>query len=120
MGLLSLLFFCDFSSRVKTYESHFIEVYFSNKLTLSDLAKTQSDLSAKSIKLNYDYLRFGSDGKLTEIEYHVSAEKFGASDRSTNTAIELGFIIDTDPNPKFGIIAGTREQIQKRLKAFEN
>jgi len=120
IGILSILFLSNFSLRIQTHENHNIEVYFSNKLTLADLAKTQSELSAKSIKLNYDYLRFGSDGKLTEIEYHVSTEKFGASDKSTNTEIELGFIINTDPNPKFGIIAGTKEQIQKRLKALEN
>lgn len=117
-----VLLFTNLSFRTSPTEDSFVEVYFSNKLDISDLAKMQSDLSKKDIKLNYDYLKFNKDGKLKGIEYHVSYKKIGGSDETTDTNTEIGFIINTDPSPKskYGIIVGKKEDIQKRHMVLDS
>lgn len=119
-GLFVVLFFSNFKEVSICYQDSLIEVYFSNKLEITDLAKIKTDLSEKGFKLNYDYLKFGDNGKLIAIKYYVKAEKFGGGDESNNLNNEIGFIINTSPNPKYNIIVGTKEQIQKKRKMFEN
>jgi hypothetical protein len=119
-GLLMVLFFSNFKEATRCYQNSLIEVYFSNKLDIADLANMKTDLSEKGYKLNYDYLKFGDDGKLAAIKYYVKAEKFGGADESDNLNTELGFIINTSPNRTYDIIVGTKEQIQKRRMMFEN
>jgi hypothetical protein len=101
------------------YQKGLIEVYFSNRLDIADLAKIKTDLSEKGFKLNYDYLKFAGDGKLSAIKYFVKAEKFGGGDESDSLNTELGFIINTSPNRKYDIMVGTKEQIQKKRMTFE-
>ncbi|MDP4164246.1 MAG: hypothetical protein Q8898_14185 [Bacillota bacterium] len=113
-GLLVVLFFTDFKEAPVYYQNSLIEVYFSNKLDIADLAEIKADLAEKGFKLNYDYLKFGDNGKLTAIKYYVKAEKFGGGDESYNLNNELGFIINTSPNRKYDIIVGTKDQIQKK------
>lgn len=119
VGIVITLFFSSFTPLSKPPEDSFIEVYFSNKLNLADLAKIQSDLAEKEIRLNYDYLKFGNDGQLAGIEYHVKAWKVGGSDSTSDTRAEIGFIIDTAKNPKYGIIVGPKNAIQKRRMVLE-
>ena len=111
-----VLLFTNLSFRSSPTEDSFTEVYFTNKLDINDLAKMQSDLSKKDIILNYDYLKFNADGKLKGIEYHVRYKRVGGSDETNDTNTEIGFIVNTDPNPtsKFGIIVGKKDDIQKR------
>ena len=49
----------------------------------------------------------------------VTAENFPGSDKTDDTNKEIGFIISTDPNPKYGIIVGSKETIQKRRLVLE-
>jgi hypothetical protein len=119
-GLLMVIFFSNFKEASMCYQNSLIEVYFSNRLDIADLAKIKTDLSEKGFKLNYDYLKFEGDGKLSAIKYFVKAEKFGGGDESDSLNTELGFIINTSPNRKYDIIVGTKEQIQKRRMTFEN
>lgn len=100
----------------------YIEIYFSDKLDISDLASIQANLLKKDTKLNYDYLKFDKYGKLRAIEYHVWYKKVGGSDKTTDTNTEIGFIIDTDvnPNPKYGIIVGKKDEIQKLRVKLES
>jgi hypothetical protein len=112
--LLSILSF-----RSKTEDSY-IEVYFSDTLNISNLSAIQSDLAEKNIKLNYDYLKFNKDGKLNEIKYSVWYKKVGGSDETNNAHNPIGFIIDTNSNPKYGIIVGQKDKIQKSRMDWEN
>lgn len=112
-----LLFILSF--RYKTTEDNYIEVYFSDSLNISNLSAIQSDLAEKNIKLNYDYLKFNSDGKLKEIKYRVWYKKVGGGDETTDAHNSIGFIIDTNPNPKYGIIVGEKDKIQKRRMDLE-
>lgn len=114
-----VLLFGTFAFRSLSNEDPFLEVYFSNKLDISNLAKIQSDLLKKDIKLNYDYLKFGKDGKLEGIKYNVFYKRVGGSDETTDTHTEIGFIIDTAPNPKYGIIVGEKDKIQKQRISME-
>jgi len=120
VGACLILFCSNFSAPPKVLEDTFVEIYFSNKLNLSDLAGIQSSLAAKEIKLNYTHLRFDTDGKLTEIEYRVAFHGVGGGDQTDNTKIEIGFIVNTSIKPKYGIIVGDKESIQKRRLIFEN
>jgi len=113
--LLSILSF-----RSKTTEDSYIEVYFSDTLNISDLSAIQSDLAEKNIKLNYDYLKFNKDGKLKEIKYSVWYKKVGGGDETNNAQNLIGFIIDTNSNPKYGIIVGQKDKIQKSRMDWEN
>jgi hypothetical protein len=92
---------------------------FSNKLEITDLAKIETDLLEKGFKLNYNYLKFGDNGKLEAIKYYVKADKFSGSDESNNLTNETGFIINTNPKRKYDIIVGPKEQIQKKRMMFE-
>lgn len=120
-SLVAFLAFANLSFNNAPAEDSFIEVYFSNKQDIKDLAQIQSDLLKKDIKLNYDYLKFNKDGKLQEIGYNVKTNKVGGSDETDDTNTEIGFIINTDPNPKakYGIIVGTKEQVQTIHKNYE-
>lgn len=100
-------------------EDAYIEVYFSNKLEFNDLVKIKLDLSEKAIILNYKQLEFNEDGKLSSIQYKFTADKVGGSDGSNNTAEEIGFIINTSTKPKYGIIVGTKKQIQQKRLMLE-
>ena len=113
-----LLFILSFRS--KTTEDSYIEVYFSDTLDISNLSAIQSDLAQKNIKLNYDYLKFNKDGKLKEIKYFVWYKKTGGGDETNDAHNPLGFIIDTNPNPKYGIIVGSKDGIQKRRLEWES
>ena len=75
--LLVLICFSNIKEVPMWYQNSLIEVYFSNKLDIADLAKIRADLSDKGFKLNYDYLKFGENGKLSAIKYFVKADKFG-------------------------------------------
>ena len=119
-GLLVVFFFSNFKDPSKRNQNNLIEVYFSNKLEIADLAKMKTDLLEKGFKLNYDYLRFGDNGKLKAIKYNVKADKFSGADESNNLTTEIGFVINTSPSRKYDIIVGTKEQIQKRRMMFEN
>jgi hypothetical protein len=119
VAAITVLLFSNLSFRTISTEDHFVEVYFSDKLDINNLSKLQSDLLEKNIKLNYDYLKFTKDGKLEEIEYDVTYEKVRGSDKTTDTHSPIGFIIDTNVNPKFGIIVGAKEAIQKRRMLLE-
>jgi hypothetical protein len=120
VGTLLIVFLSNFIKPSIKLDNSLIEVYFSNKQDIGNLAKIKSDLLEKSIKLNYDYLKFTPNGKLSAIEYQVTTDKFGGSDKTDDTNKEIGFIISTDPKSKFGIIVGTKESIQKRKIALEN
>ena len=113
-----LLFILSFRS--KTTEDSYIEVYFSDTLDISNLSAIQSDLAQKNIKLKYDYLKFNKDGKLKEIKYFVWYKKAGGGDETNDAHNPLGFIIDTNPNPKYGIIVGSKDGIQKRRLEWES
>ncbi|MGN6193626.1 MAG: hypothetical protein ACTHOB_01730 [Ginsengibacter sp.] len=110
-----LLFILSF--RYKTTEE--IEVYFSDSFNISNLSAIQSDLAEKNIQLNYDYLKFNSDGKLKEIKYRVWYKEVGGGDETTDAHNSIGFIIDTNTNPKYGII-GEKDKIQKRRMDLES
>ena len=118
-GVIIILLFSNLSFRTISNEDSFIEVYFTDKLDISNLAPIQSQLSEKNIRLNYDYLKFNSNGKLREIGYHVTYKKASGSYETTDTHTEIGFIIDITPNPKYGILIGTKEDIQKRRLVYE-
>jgi len=119
-ALLVVLFFTNFKEAPAYYQNSLTEVYFSNKLDITDLAKIKTDLAEKGFKLNYDYLKFGDKGNLTAIKYFVKAAKFGGGDESDSLNNEPGFIINTSPNRKYDIIVGTKDQIQKRRMTLEN
>ena len=119
-GLLVIFLFSNFKNPSKRYQNNLIEVYFSNKLEIADLAKIKKDLLEKGFKLNYYYLKFGENGKLQAIKYYVKADKFGGGDESNNLTTEIGFVINTTPSRKYDIIVGTKEQIPKRRMMFEN
>jgi hypothetical protein len=113
-----LLFILSF--HYKPAEDNYLEVYFSDTLTIGNLSAIQSDLAEKQIKLSYDYLKFNNDGKLKEIKYHVWYKKVGGGDETTDTHNPIGFIIDTNPNPKYGIIVGAKDKIQKQRMDLES
>ncbi len=118
----TFIFFSNTSFRMKPTDDSFVEVYFSDKQNISDLAGIQATLAKQEIKLNYDLLRFDKEGKLQAIEYHVSYKKVSGSDKTNSTHEEIGFIINTDPHPNkhYGIIVGSKDSIQKRRKELEN
>ncbi len=121
IGILVILFFSNFEGRLACFQKSFIEVYFSNKLNIDDLAKIKTDLSKKEINLNYDYLKFGDDGKLVAIKYYVKGEKFGGGDEADSlNNNEIGFIINTSLNRKYNVIVGSKKSIQKKRIALEN
>lgn len=113
-----LLFILSF--RYQPAEDNYLEVYFSDTLTISNLSAIQSDLAEKQIKLNYDYLKFNKDSRLKEIKYQVWYKKVGGGDETTDTRKPIGFIIDTNPNPKYGIIVGAKDKIQKQRMDLES
>jgi len=115
-----VLLFSNLSFRAISNEDQFVEVYFSDKLDIQNLSQIKTELSKENIVLNYNYLQFDDDGKLKEIEYHVTYQKVGGSDKATNIHSPIGFIIDTNVNPKYGIIVGSKEAIQKRRLLLEN
>ena len=87
---------------------------FGNSLALAT-SVTVSSSGTTSISGKV-YRDFNSDGQLSEIEYHVSTPKFGATDLSKNLEVEIGFAINTSSSSKFGVIAGTKEQVKEQLK----
>ncbi|MGN6533735.1 MAG: hypothetical protein ACTHK0_18490 [Ginsengibacter sp.] len=119
-GLLVVFFFSSFKDASKRNQNNLIEVYFSNKLEIADLAKIKTDLLEKGFKLNYNYLKFDDNGKLKAIKYYVKADKFSGADESNNLTTEIGFVINTSAGRKYDIIVGTKAQIQKRRIIFEN
>jgi hypothetical protein len=119
IAVFAILPFTNFAQQAINFESGYTEVFFSNKLDINDLAKIETDLSEKGINLNYNYLKFAKDGKLVAIEYHVTAGKVGAADKTEDTNVAIGFIVNTDPHGKYGIIAGQKESIQKRRIELE-
>ena len=120
VGSFLILFFSNFTQSARHIKNDIIEVYFSNKLDISDLSKIKADLVKESILLNYDYLKFTTEGKLSAIEYHVKAKKFGGSDKTDDTNKEIGFIVNFAPNAKYGIIIGEKDTIKKRKEVLEN
>jgi len=121
-GSFIVLAISCFSFCLKPTEERYVEVVFSHNLAISDLALIQNNLFKKEIFLNYDYLKFDKDGKLQAIKYSVKYKKVGGSDESEDMKRELGFIINTDSNlhPKYGIIVGFKDQIEKRRIQIEN
>ena len=120
LGFFVVLIFSNFTNYTSNLDNNLIEIYFSNKLDINDLSKIKTDLFQQGIKLNYKSLKFGADDKLTQIDYYVTAGKFGGGDATEDTQKEIGFIINTDPNPKYGIIVGSKESIQKRRTVLES
>jgi len=118
LGIFVILLFSNFRQRSIWFQNGLIEVYFSNKLDIADLSKIKTDLLEKGIKLNYDYLKFGEDGKLVAIKYRVRGDKFGGADETDNLNNEIGFIINTNPNRKYDIIVGPKDDVQKRRIAL--
>jgi hypothetical protein len=47
-------------------------------------------------------------------------KKVGGGDETNNAHNPIGFIIDTNSNPKYGIIVGQKDKIQKRRMDWEN
>lgn len=119
IGGFLILFFSNFTQSPKHFENNVIEVYFSNKLDINDLCIIKTDLIKEGIKLNYDYLKFTADGKLSAIEYHVTTKKFGGGDKTDDINKEIGFIVNFNPNAKYGIIVGSKETIKKRREVLD-
>ncbi len=120
VGSFLILIFSNFTQSSRYFENDIVEVYFSNKLDIIDLSKIKTDLMKENIILNYDYLKFTADGKLSAIEYHVKAKKFGGSDKTDDTNKEIGFIVNFAPDAKYGIIIGEKDTIKKRKEVLEN
>ena len=118
-GILATLLFCSFLTP-KAVDNNYIEMYFSRNLDINDLVKMKSELSSKNIQLNYSSLGFDNNGKLLKINYNVVTNKFSGSDKSEDLNEQIGFIICTDPNPKYGIIVGKKEYIEKRRLVLED
>ncbi len=120
LGIAIILTLLSFNRNPnQSIEDSFIEVYFSNKLEFNDLIKIKLDLSEKGIRVNYKKLEFTEDGKLSSINYKVTADKVGGSDQTDSLTEEIGFIINTSPKPRYGIIVGTKSQVQARRKEIE-
>lgn len=103
-------------------QDQYIEVLFSKDLKAQDLQTLKTNLEKQSIHLNYDYLKFTPEGKLCAIKYAVEFKKVRGADEAKDMSRELGFILNTDTNPKahYGIIVGFKDQIENRRSILEN
>lgn len=119
IAIFMILPFSNFAQQGVKFEKTYTEVCFSNNLNIQDLSQIQTVLSEKGIHLNYNYLKFGEDDKLAAIKYHVISGKVFAIDESYEPVFEIGFIINTEPQKKYDIIAGTKQQIEKRRVELE-
>lgn len=99
--LFAFFIFCSFTKHDTSLNENIIEVYFSNKLDIYDLAKIKTDLQQQEIKLDHHSLKFGKDGKLTPISYNVNAGKFSGADSTDDTLKEISFIINKEPYAKY-------------------
>lgn len=119
LGLFAVLLFSNFTNPTSSSDDKVIEIYFSNKLDIIDLSNIKKDLQQKGIKLDYKSLKFGEDGKLTQINYHVKSGNVSGADETEDTQKEIGFIINNNPNSKYDIIVGEKDSIQKRRAILE-
>lgn len=118
-GVFLIIFLSNYAQGPNNFSKNIVEVYFSNKLDISDLSKIKLDLQEKNIQLSYRSLKFSPEGKLAAIEYDVRAKKYSGSDKADDLNKEIGFIINTDSTSKYGIFVGQKEVIQNRRKVLE-
>lgn len=114
-AVVAILLFSNLSFCSIPTDDQYIEVYFSDKLNINDLAKIETEMAERNIKLTYNYLRFNDKGKLKEIDYYVWYKRSGGGDKITDTHKENGFIINIDPDPKakYDVIVGDKDRIQQ-------